>query len=487
MSSAVRFSLSSLLALFLIVLIGCGAGTNITIPAKEGFTNSNLNGAYSFTATGTNAGGFFSFAGSFQANGSGTITGGNIDINSPGTLASPVNTTVTGTYTVNQDGRTVANLVTPVGNFTLEFVLLSNSNGLAIRFDNNASASGNVDLQNSGAFSTAALAGSWAFNVAGIDLSGFPEATAGAFTFNSGGTVTTGVQDVNDNGGVTTSIAITAGSVGSPANGRGTLTINTTSGTFDFAFYVVDANHIKLVSTDTFPVFAGDAFRQPASLTLSSAFPAGNAAFTLAGASAGVPIVAGGILTADGNGSITSGTEDINLNNITNNANVSGPYTLAATGRGTLSLSGTGQSFAIYPTMTGGLQMLDLGATASGAAFQQQGAPFSNSTINGTYGLNFTGVNLNLGTEVDAIAQFTANGNGSLSGAFDFNNEGVLNFSLTLNGSYTISSNGRGTGTLNSSLGQFGVIYYIVSSSRVLLIESDGLQPSVGVFATQTM
>lgn len=487
MSSAVRFSLSSLLALLLIILIGCGTGTNITTPAKEGFANSNLNGTYSFTATGTNAGGFFSFAGSFQANGSGTITGGSLDINSPGTLANPVNTTISGTYTVNLDGRTVARLVTSLGNFTLEFVLLSNTSGLAIRFDNNASASGNVDLQNSGAFSTSALAGSWAFNISGIDLSGLPEATAGAFTFNGAGTVTTGIQDVNDNGAVSANVAMSGGSVASPTNGRGTLTLNTAIGTLDFAFYVIDANHIKLISTDTFPVFAGDAFRQPAAFTLSAAFPAGGAAFTLAGASAGLPIVAGGVLTADGNGNITGGTEDINLNNITNNANVSGPYTLAATGRGTLSLSGTGQNFAIYPTMTGGLQMLDLGAIASGAAFEQQGAPFSNSTIHGTYGLNFTGVNLNLGTEVDAIAQLTASGNGSFSGAFDFNNEGVLNFSLTLNGSYSITANGRGTGMLNSSLGQFGVIYYVVSSSRVLFIESDGLQPSVGVFATQTM
>lgn len=489
MSFKLRTSLFFFVFSFLIAMAGCGSGNQITNPAPEGFTNANLNGAYSFSVTGTNGGGFFTFAGNLQANGAGMITGGTMDINSPGTLANPINVALTGTYSVLSDGRTVANLTTSAGNFTIAFVLLSNSNGLVVRFDNNASASGSLDLQNSGAFSSSALAGSFAFNLAGIDSGGNSDSTAGAFTFNSAGSVTTGIQDLNDNGAIFANTTISGGTVVNPSSGRGTITLNTSTGTLDFAFYVIDTNHIRLISTDTFPVFSGDAFRQPSSFTLSSAFPAGSSAFTLAGASTGNPLVAGGVLTADGNGNITSGTEDINLNNsLSQNIAVSGTYTMANTGRGTLTLTGSNQSFAIYPTMTGGLLMLDENtAIASGAALQQQGGSFSNSSVNGTYGLNFTGVNLNLGTEVDAIAQFTADGNGNIKGAFDFNNEGAINPNLSLNGTYSISANGRGTGTLTSSAGSFSVIYYVVSSSRVLFIEADGLQPSVGVFAQQTM
>lgn len=487
MSSTFRLSLSLIFILtFLLLLAGCGGGNQLTTPAPEGFTNSSLSGTYAFSVTGENGGGFFAFAGSFQANGSGGISGGTIDINSPGTLPSPVNTSVSGTYTVNSDGRTVANLTTSAGNFTLDFVLLSNSSGLVVRFDNNASASGSVDLQNSSAFSTTALAGSFAFNLSGIDNAANSDATVGAFTFNSAGSITTGVQDLNDNGAVFANAAISGGTVTSPTTGRGTITLDTSNGPLDFAFYVIDTNHIRLISTDTLPVFSGDAFRQPASFTLSSTFPASSFVFTLAGASGGTPFVAGGTLTADGNGNITSGAEDTNVNNtLTQNIGVNGTYTIANTGRGTLNLNGSGQSLAVYPTMTGGVLMLDLGAIATGSVLQQQSASFSNSTLNGTYGLNFTGVNLNLGSEVDAIAQFTADGNGNLKGAFDFNNSGMLNFSLSLNGTYSIGSNGRGTGTLNSSVGSFGVIYYVASSSRVLFIEADGLQPSVGIVAQQ--
>jgi hypothetical protein len=490
MSLKLRASLSLVAVLFfLIVMAGCGSGNQITPPAPEGFTNANLNGTFSFSVTGTDAAtnSFFSIAGSLQANGSGQITGGTVDINSPGTLATPINTTVSGTYSVLSDGRTVANLTTPAGNFTIDFVLLSNTQGLVVRFDNNASASGSLDLQNSSAFSNTALAGSFAFNLSGVDSGGNSDSTAGAFTFNSSGGVTTGVQDLNDNGAVFANTTITGGTVASPTTGRGTVTLDTSNGALDFAFYVIDANHIRLISTDTFPIFSGDAFRQPASFTTSSAFAAGSSAFTLAGASGGSPLVTGGILTADGNGNITSGTEDVNQNgNLSQNISVNGTYTVANTGRGTLNLGGT--AFAIYPTTTGGLLMLDLNtAIASGTALQQGSASFSNSSINGTYGLNFTGVNLNLQTEVDAIAQFTADGNGNMKGAFDFNNEGALNPNLSLAGTYSISANGRGTGTLTSSAGSFSVIYYVVSSSRVLFIEADGLQPSVGLFAQQTM
>jgi hypothetical protein len=474
---------------FLMVVAGCGGGGgSIATPAKAGFTNANLNGTYSFSVTGSNAGGFFAFAGTLQANGSGTITGGTIDVNSPGTLATPSNTSLSGTYNVLSDGRTIVNLTTSLGNFTLVAVLLSNSNGLVIRFDNNATASGSLDLQNSGAFSTAALAGSFAFNLSGINAGGNPDSTAGAFTFDSAGTVTTGVQDLNDNGAVLANTAISSGTVSSPTSGRGLITLNTSNGALDFAFYVIDANHIRLISTDVAPAFSGDAFRQPSSLSVASAFPAGSFAFTLAGAAAGSPFVAGGILNADGNGNITSGsTEDNNMaGTLTQNIAVNGTYTMANTGRGTLLLNGTNQSFAIYPTMTGGLQMLVLNtAIASGTALQQSGMPFANSTVSGNFGLNFSGVNLNQVVEVDTVAQFAANGNGGMTGASDFNFAGSLSPSQTLSGTYSFAANGRGTGTLNFAGSNFTVIHYIVSGSRVLFIEADNQQPAVGVFAQQ--
>src|SRR5258708_3878302 len=174
MSADKKFFLFPLFLFFLFVIAGCGGSSNLIAGPPQGqFTNASLSGAYAFTATGTNSGGFFTLAGSLQANGSGMITGGVEDINSPGTGVIRTNVAITGTYTVRADGRTMASLVPAAGSglntINLDFVLLSGQSGLLVRFDNAATASGTIDLQNSGAFSNSTLAGAFAFNLSGID------------------------------------------------------------------------------------------------------------------------------------------------------------------------------------------------------------------------------------------------------------------------------------------------------------------------------
>lgn len=473
------------------MMAGCGSGPKTAGPAPGGFTNASLNGTYAFAMSGidTSTGTFFTVAGSFQANGNGTITGGTEDINSPGTVGVVSNVGISGSYAIRSDGRTAATITTstnPAISFALDFVLLNSQTGLMIRFDNNGTASGSIDLQNSSAFNLTTLAGTFALNVAGVDSAGHPEAAVGQITLDTSGDITGGTLDDNDNGAVTTNPVTAQGLVVSnPVNGRGTATITTSTalGTLNFVYYVVDANHLKLLETDTgFPI-AGDAFRQT-STTVSGSF-----AFTLAGSSTASGVfVAGGILDTDGAGTIlnTSLEDADNGVNVTpsGGAAVSGPYSVSG-GRGTMTLNGGLQTLNLvfYPS-TGGLLMLDIDTNlvASGTALQQSSASFSNASINGGYGLNLTGVNV---SEVDAIAQFKTSGNGNLSGAMDFNNSGSLSNSLALNGNYTVSANGRGTARLNTSLETINIVFYMASSSRVLFIESDPSQISVGVFALQ--
>src|SRR5262249_62344550 len=114
-------------------------------------------------------------------------------------------------------------------------------------------------------------------------------------------------------------------------------------------------------------------------------------------------------------------------------------------GRGFLTLNGASgtTNFIIYPT-TSGVQMVqvDLGEASIGAAFNQSG-PFSTSTVSGTYGLNLTGV---LGNhEIDATAQFSADGSGHLTGAMDINNGGRVLSVPCLGGYSFLHSNRRGT------------------------------------------
>src|SRR5262249_20571518 len=111
---------------------------------------------------------------------------------------------------------------------------------------------------------------------------------------------------------------------------------------------------------------------------------------------------------------------------------------------------------------------------------------FSNASLNGGFGLNFSGANFSgLGAEVDAIGQFTTSGTGTLSGALDLNSGGALGANLALNGTYSVAANGGGTGTLTSSAGTQDIGVYMVNSSRALFIQSDAIQVATGLFVKQ--
>lgn len=472
-----------LAATLLTFLAGCGGSINNPRP-QGGFNNASLNGAYAISFSGTDSNGFFAVAGTLTADGNGRITSGVLDINK---APAPVtNVPFSGTYTVRADGRGVAGLASSTGNFSLVFVIVSGNRALVTRFEQSATGSGSLDLQNASAFSTSALAGTFVFNLSGLLNATNPMATVGSFTTNTTGTVTGGVQDSSENGAIFTNEAISAGSIQVGANGRGTASITTVAGLRNFAFYVVDANRLKLVETDTLPALAGDAFRQ--SGVISNASLAGPFAFTMAGNDVGIgPFAAGGVLTSNGAGAITSGTEDFNeAGAATVNIGISGTYTLDASGRGTATINSgtTGMlHLVLYPT-TNGVQLLetDTGTVVSGATFPQSGA-LSSATVQGAYGLNYTGVTF--GGELDAVASLTANGSGRITGIVDINNVGSTSSGTSLTASYSVDATGRGPLTLQSGLGQQNTAIYVLNNNRALFVDLDSDLVAVGVIEHQ--
>ena len=476
------------IAMFFVILSGCGASGTFTTgnpppPVTGPYTNANLNGSYAFLVRGTNTS-FFSIAGSFQANGAGMITAGTEDINSPGTGILMNNVAITGTYTVLADGRTTATITSAAGNFVLDFVLLSNQHGLAMRFNNSATAGGTVDLQDSTAFSATALQGSFAFSLFGGDHSGNFETTAGAYTtldISNSDAIQAGVQDINDNGTLSLNRALT-GALAAPVSGRGTATLTTNVGALNFVYYVVDANHIILIETDIQPALAGNAFRQAAATIV------GTQVFTFSGTSSGLAFASGGILTSDAsNNVLATSIEDVNKGGtITQNISVSGAYSALLNGRGTISLPGSigMQSLAVYPSTGGFLLMsIDASSVASGTAFAQQIATPSNASLTGRYGFSLGGANT-AGT-VDAIAQFTADGAGHLTGNLDENSAGSLGNGLALTGTYSIPASGRGTAALSSNAGAMNLILYMVDASDFIYLEADTGQVATGRIVLQ--
>jgi len=468
-----RFFVVVAVALFSIFLAGCG-GSNSNPTPQGGFTNANLNGTFAMSFSGSDANGFFAAAGMITADGGGHVSSGVLDINE---APSPItNASVTGTYTIRADGRGVMGLTTSAGNFNLVFVIVANNRALVTRFEQSAVGSGSLDLVNSSAFSTAALAGTFVFNLTGLDSVQAPLAAVGSITTNSSGAITSGVQDESDDGAIITASPISAGSIQVAANGRGTASITTASGTQNFAFYVVDANHIKLVETDSLPALAGDAFRQ--SGTTSPASLSGPFAFTVAGSDVGIqgPFAAGGVFSSNGTGTITSGIEDLNdAGSVAPNVAISGTYSIDASGRGTANITtatlGT-LTFVFYPT-TSGVQLLetDTGLVVSGAAFPQTGA-LSTGTFQGAYGLNYIAATGN--GELDTIASVNANGTGHFTAIMDANNVGSTSSGTSLTGSYTVDATGHGPLTLQSSfLGQQNMAIYVISNTRALFVELD--------------
>lgn len=477
-------SLRVVLPLALLILAGCGGGGVVQAPPPSGgYSNANLQGSYAFAFSGNNSFGFFSMAGSLQADGNGHITGGSLDVAS-GSGVFP-NLAITGTYSIGADGRGIATLNSSANPVTIAFVMLSNQRALVVRFDTFATASGTMDLQNTSAFSTAALQGGFAFDVSGVDNAGTAFGSAGNFQADNAGNLGNGVEDYNDGGAVTLSQALTGSWSVGPANGRGTVTFTTALGTLQFAFYVVDGNHLKLVEIDAAATLAGDAFRQQGTFSnasLNGAFP-----FTLGGLSFNGSFAAGGIFNANGNGGISGGVEDVNNGgSVVPNLALSGGYSMAASGRGTMSLTNpTGTSnFVIYPT-SGGVLLLETDATiiAGGTALQQAAGPFSNATVQGNYGLNLSGNQS--GFEIDTASQFSAGGSGTLSGSMDVNNGGSLFQGIALSGNYSVSGNGRGTMVLQNSTANLNLVFYVVSPGRALFIEVDASLPALGEFDSQ--
>ena len=457
-------------------------------PTPTVFSNALLNGNYVVAVKGTNAKGPFTLLAILQADGSGNIPTGHTFYNA--STLSFGNFPISGTYNVAGDGRTKFNLtINPLGEFTidpitLDAVLLSPQQGLVVRLDSTATASGSIDKQAPLPISAAAMAGTYVFNFQGTDSAGQPETSVGTFTVDDKSNITGGIQDTNDNGVITAGAAVVAAPSSVfdvvPDVGNGVFSYTTSpDGLRDYALVAIDANHIKFASNESIKVQLGDLYRaSPANFS-------GSLVFALHGvAGAGGPaFAAGGVINTDNAGRVlSSSVEDVNSGGVVSlNSTLSGVY--SATGnRIHVTLNGGAINLAAYPSMAG-FQVIETDSSniASGVALPQTGA-FSDATLNGNYGAILAGSSAS--GEFGALAQATADGNGHLTGMLDLNDNGSLLSNLLLNGTYAMSSNGRAPGTLVTSAGSLNVIFYVANESQALVIEVDD-HVSQGVLARQ--
>jgi hypothetical protein len=490
-------------------LIACGgngpAPANPTPPPTGGFSNANLNGTYVFSIAGQDVNGAsLAIAGTLIANGSGTITGGTIDINDAEFTSgsAPGLKLGSSSYNITVDGRgqTKINLPNnPFGGnspFTFDFVLQDNSHGYISEFDQNGTGSGTLDLQSSGT-----PTGSYAFIFSGVPFANSSSllATIGNFSVAAGGGIT-GTLDGNEVGNLYSDQSLSGKIVLGPSATPSTTFTSSSFGTQTFDVIAIDSTHLKFIEMDQFATLSGDAFSEP-----SSTVPTGTLSFTMTGEGAGVLVTAGGLLVTDGAGNITS-SSNADSNNSSTGPSVApvgftGTYTATPSGsaRYVLTLSGftQGTSYVAYPS-TGGLLLLeaDSSGVLVGAAYAQ--TPSATLGVPDGFALNLSGENLGQGTgqsaEVDDIAEFATASGGTLTGIIDENsNAGQTVVSIPLDGQYAVPSGGRGAisatannGTTGTLEGVLNLSYYPVDGTTFPFIEMDAGQVSTGVFVLQS-
>jgi len=508
MSSRNRLALPLvvLAVLSLAFLVGCGSSSPKATPPPTGaFSDSDLNGTYVFSTSGTDVNGApIMLTGAFTANGSGTISGGALSY-ADGSIGTGSNQTITaGSYNVTQDGRGQIHLVnsTTLGTVILDFALATSSHGVVSEYDQNGTGSGTLDLQ--GTIAQSGFDGqSYAFSVAGSGTTGNLLAEAGAFTLDANGAVTTGVEDITSYNtstgtsssqtglGISTSSSLAIGTGTAP----GAFSVSTGAGAFTFDAYAIDSTHVKLIETDGTELTSGDMLTQGTSL------PSGTLAFTMSGLDLGeYPLSIGGLLPVS-SGSISGGLEDYNDGgSASTSTSVSGGFAALASGRSVLTLSGienggtnllTGTySFAAYPTSTGLILLeIDNGGITMGTAVTQTNTSFAASQ---GYAFDLTAVNISGASsgsgfyEEDDIAEFTSTSS-TFTGLADVNDEGTLTFDQRLSGTYQSASTGRYTFTadFNNGFGGATGVFYTVDGSTVLMLEGDDYQVGTGTMGVQ--
>jgi hypothetical protein len=99
----------------------------------------------------------------------------------------------------------------------------------------------------------------------------------------------------------------------------------------------------------------------------------------------------------------------------------------------------------------------------------QQAATLSNSTMNGQYGLVMDG--FDAGGAKDRVGTLQWDGSGNLTLNEFTNANGVITVPIVLSGSYSVSSNGRATGSI-SSLSN-GLVFYLISGNDAYVLQND--------------
>jgi hypothetical protein len=460
------------------------ANATVTI---SGYSTSSFQGHFAFSMSGRNASGAFFRAGSFSADGNGSLNSGLEDVNAAScATTNPIS--FVGTYTIGADGRGTMRFADGCTPSTFSFVLVNNDQLQITGFDTSGTATGLANLQDPTFFNASGLVGTYVFDFAGVHGSS-ALSQIGEFTADGAAGITNGLVDINDGGVVSPGSVSFSGLYFADenvpnalhSNGRLKATMHLPGGDRNFVLYIVSRGLAKIVGTDpqtTVGGVSGFTSQQSPNATFDRTSLNGNIAFLLAGPVPNGTIATAGSFLADGSGNIATGVLDENVNGVAtpNVAFSSGSYMVASNGRGTATFTAGSHTYNLvfYLSTPGNavLQETDSGRTSDGSFAQQQTTAFSLAFFQGNYELQTTGLSAASAQTIEG--QMSANGAGAISsGAIDIDSAGTPT-SEAISGTYSLpGSNGRATLTLNPSTDNRNFAIYIVNSAQVFVVGID--------------
>lgn len=338
--------------------------------------------------------------------------------------------------------------------------------------------------------------GAYAFSLTSADSRG-PAFFAGSLDFDGNGNIT-GVEDSNTAAGVQQNVAVTGTYVSYP-DGRGNINITPNASHpsgISLRFLLAGGGTMgSLIEFDSRGAAKGSlALQNPAAF--NAAALTGTYVFRASGTDSGAnstntpqPLAAVGLFSADGAGNITSGTEDINDYGVVSPLASLSPstYSVNSNGRGTFQLTQASNvtNYAFYIVDSTRINFIETNAAPAsalaGVAELQTPQSYSSATLNGNYAflLDRPFVVVETFADYEQVGTYSFDGNGNLLGLRNWE---------SVTGTFAVSSNGRGTlssstsGTLGGSGSQDyrGYFFYLVSPSKMFLLQAYGLPSIIG-------
>jgi hypothetical protein len=501
----------------------------VATPANFSLTNTLVTSSnYAFYLTGLEAinfgPNFYAVAGSVTIDSNGNVLAGEQDYNNAFGVTSPQpsgDAITGGTLTV--DGTTGQGTLTLItdnplvgvgGTETLGVQFANTKHALIVQFDGSATSSGSMDLQTL----PSTLSGGYAFTLSGVDPSYLSVVAGGVFSI-SGTNLQNGFYDLDDAGSVTLATSF-SGTISAPDSfGRGTITGTGIAVTFNY--YIVGPEAIRIIDVDVTDSVVGSAFGQGAGTFSNSSL--GSSVFGVESNSfAPLYAAAGMFTTVPGSGTFSGvgDNDEAGLGGpIVSDSPISGTYSIASNGYGSLTITNAGFAdvidLGIYmtdpnlnlndPNNTasglGGALVADLDVTLNGTGVLTPQTDTATANFSGNYAFGaqvYNGLSSS-GWEFDFVGQGSVTG-GVLTGTglvsdpfFTFSGnptDSGSTFSGTATpdgahpGRYTMFASPLAITAGGSTL-DFQVVVYQASGEQLFWLDEDNFSLSLGALEQQ--